>query len=157
LARKPLGAERVYVTCCGVRGSTPAPGPDFVRYGGNTSCVAVAHSPGTPPVLLLDAGTGVSKVTSLLGGQPFAGTIALTHMHCDHCRGLPFFGGGDPPDARVTLLLPDQRDGSDAESLLARVMTPPFFPIEPRDLRGDWTFGMLSPAPGAAEGFKAEG
>ena len=25
----------------GVRGSTPAPGPDFVRYGGHTSCVAV--------------------------------------------------------------------------------------------------------------------
>ncbi|MGN6791960.1 MAG: hypothetical protein ACTHJW_06170, partial [Streptosporangiaceae bacterium] len=27
---------------CGVRGSTPAPGPEFVRYGGNTSCVALS-------------------------------------------------------------------------------------------------------------------
>ena len=25
----------------GVRGSTPAPGADFVRYGGHTSCVGV--------------------------------------------------------------------------------------------------------------------
>ena len=28
------------VTFCGVRGSTPAPGASFVRYGGQTSCVA---------------------------------------------------------------------------------------------------------------------
>ena len=33
-------AERVRVHLCGVRGSTPAPGPEFVRYGGHTSCVA---------------------------------------------------------------------------------------------------------------------
>ena len=31
------------VTVCGTRGSTPAPGPDFVRYGGHTSCIAIAH------------------------------------------------------------------------------------------------------------------
>jgi phosphoribosyl 1,2-cyclic phosphodiesterase len=147
----------VHVTFCGVRGSTPSPGPDFARYGGNTSCVAVGHSSSSRPVLLLDAGTGLSKVTPLLGGQAFAGTIALTHLHWDHSLGLPFFRGGDDPDARVSLLLPDQQDGSDAESLLARVMTPPFFPIEPGQLRGEWTFGTLSPPRGGAAEFKAEG
>ena len=30
----------------GVRGSIPAPGSPFVRYGGNTSCVAIAHEAG---------------------------------------------------------------------------------------------------------------
>ena len=50
------------VTFCGVRGSTPAPGPDFVRYGGHTSCVAVAPDGGRPS-LLLDGGTGLMRVT----------------------------------------------------------------------------------------------
>ncbi len=32
---------RLYL--CGVRGSAPAPGAEFLRYGGHTSCVALAH------------------------------------------------------------------------------------------------------------------
>ena len=152
------------ITFCGVRGSTPAPGADYARYGGNTSCVAVAHSSSdspVAPVLLLDAGTGLGGVTGLLGGDPFHGTILLTHLHWDHCLGLPFFRGGDRDDARVTLLLPDQGEeasggSAGAERLLARVMSPPFFPITPRQLRGDWTFGAVSPGQYKAEGFTVE-
>jgi phosphoribosyl 1,2-cyclic phosphodiesterase len=177
------------VTFCGVRGSTPAPGGDFVRYGGNTSCVAVAHNqPGGHglPTLLLDAGTGLGNVTGLLDGNPFAGTILLSHLHWDHCLGLPFFRGGDRGDARVRLLLPDQagqggavpggavpggavpdlaaadeagrgRGGpTDAETLLERVMSPPFFPIVPRQLRGDWTFSAIGAGQFKAEGFTVE-
>lgn len=58
------------VELCGVRGSTPAPGPEYVRYGGNTSCVAIARD-GEGPTLLLDAGTGLTAVSRLLNGQPF--------------------------------------------------------------------------------------
>ncbi len=65
--------DPVLITFCGVRGSTPAPGADYVRYGGNTSCVAVAHSRGAAPVLALDAGTGLANLTGLLGGAAFAG------------------------------------------------------------------------------------
>jgi len=25
------------------------------------------------------------------------------------------------------------------------VMSPPFFPVTPRQLRGDWTFGVVAP------------
>ena len=48
----------------GVRGSTPAPGEDFVRYGGYTSCVALAHDGDAAPTLLLDAGTGIRRVAA---------------------------------------------------------------------------------------------
>jgi phosphoribosyl 1,2-cyclic phosphodiesterase len=147
------------VTFCGVRGSTPAPGGDFIRYGGNTSCVAVAHDqPGGNgrPTLLLDAGTGLGNVTGLLDGSPFAGTILLTHLHWDHCLGLPFFRGGDRGDARVRLLLPGQAEPADAETLLERVMSPPFFPIVPRQLRGDWTFTAIGAGQFKAEGFTVE-
>lgn len=56
------------IAFCGVRGSTPAPGIDFVRYGGHTSCLALAHDGAPAPSLILDAGAGLMSVTSLLGG-----------------------------------------------------------------------------------------
>ena len=41
----------------GARGSVPTPGPETMRYGGNTSCVQVTLSDGTE--IVLDAGTGI--------------------------------------------------------------------------------------------------
>ena len=146
----------MHIHLCGVRGSTPAPGAEFIRYGGHTSCVAVAHDDGAAPGLILDAGTGLRNATALLGGGPFVGTIVLTHLHWDHVHGLPFFAAGDRADARVTLLLPEQDGAADAEALLARGMSPPHFPIAPSGLRGEWSFGALAPGPFKAEGFTIE-
>jgi phosphoribosyl 1,2-cyclic phosphodiesterase len=146
----------VRVQLCGVRGSTAAPGADFVRYGGHTSCVAVAHDEDVVPALILDAGSGLRQVTPLLAGRAFTGTILLTHLHWDHVHGLPFFRAGDRDDAQVTVLLPDQQDGASAEAVLERGMSPPHFPIRPRDLLGTWTFGTVSPGRLAAEGFTVE-
>ncbi len=144
------------VQLCGVRGSTSAPGADFVRYGGHTSCVAVAHDQDVVPTLILDAGSGLRQVTPLLAGRAFSGTILLTHLHWDHVHGLPFFRAGDRDDARVTVLLPDQQNGASAEAVLERGMSPPHFPIRPRDLLGTWAFGTISPGRLAAEAFTVE-
>jgi phosphoribosyl 1,2-cyclic phosphodiesterase len=138
---------------CGVRGSTPAPGIDFVRYGGHTSCVAVAHGSAPAPTLILDAGAGLQTVSSLLGGAPFSGTILLTHVHWDHTLGLPFFPAGDRADARVTVLVPEQESGAEAGAVLARIMSPPYFPIEPTDLQGEWTFASIGPGARRIEEF----
>jgi len=128
-----------------------------VRYGGHTSCVAVARD-GQPPTLILDAGTGIRVVTGLLDGRAFRGTILLTHLHWDHVQGLPFFQAGNHPDAQVTLLLPDQQDGDSASRVLGRAMSPPHFPIGPDELLGRWTFGVSSPGPLSisAAGFTVE-
>ncbi len=133
------------INLCGTRGSTSAVGRDFLRYGGRTSCLAITPDGVTEPQLILDAGTGIREVSALLTGRPFRGAIALTHLHWDHVHGLPFFTGGDRDDAAVTLLLPQPEDGSDAETALERGMSPPHFPITPRQLRGDWTFTGLEP------------
>jgi phosphoribosyl 1,2-cyclic phosphodiesterase len=135
----------VRITTCGTRGSTPAPGRDFVRHGGHTSCVAVTAAGAAGPELILDAGTGIREVTPLLAGGPFAGTIALTHLHWDHVHGLPFFRGGDRDDASVRLLMPAPSDATSAEAALARGMSPPHFPITPRQLRGQWKFDGIEP------------
>jgi phosphoribosyl 1,2-cyclic phosphodiesterase len=143
----------VRVHLCGVRGSTPTPGADFLRYGGHTSCLAIAHDQAAVPTLILDAGTGVRTVSKLLGARPFDGTILLSHLHWDHVQGLPFFAAADRDDARVELLLPEQPDGTGAEAVLERMMSPPHFPIRPGQLHGDWTFGSISPGERQAEGF----
>jgi phosphoribosyl 1,2-cyclic phosphodiesterase len=135
---------------CGVRGSTPAPGAAFCRYGGHTSCLALAHD-GEAPSLVLDAGTGVRQVSSLLDGGPFRGTLLLGHLHWDHTQGLPFFGAADRPDARTTVLLPAQ---GDPVAVLARAMSPPHFPIDPGGLQGAWRFEALQAGRHQIEGFE---
>lgn len=135
---------------CGTRGSTPAPGPAFVRYGGHTSCVAVAHDD-QDVSLIIDAGTGIRRVTDLLGDHPFAGAILLGHLHWDHTHGLPFFRAADLPDAHVDLYMPAQ--GDDPEGVLARALSPPHFPITPGDLRGTWRFHDLAEGEHRIGGF----
>lgn len=140
------------VHLCGVRGSTPATGAAFVRYGGDTSCVALARGDGEP-TLVLDAGTGLAQLDTLLGGRPFRGTILLGHLHWDHTHGLPFFRAGDRDDARVRLLLPSQGTHDDARDVLARAMSPPHFPIAPDGLRGCWSFDSVEEGDHVVEGF----
>jgi ribonuclease BN (tRNA processing enzyme) len=131
----------VRVALLGVRGSTPAPGPGFVRYGGHTSCVAVLPDGPGPPRLLLDAGTGVRDLPALLGPPrtPFRGHLVLSHLHWDHVQGLPFCPSLDNPDSRVAVHLPTP-PGADPAALLAGGMSPPYFPIGPEGLLGDWSF-----------------
>jgi phosphoribosyl 1,2-cyclic phosphodiesterase len=127
----------------GVRGSTAAPGREFVRYGGHTSCVAVLADGDDVPHLILDAGTGLRGLPNLLGERPFDGRIVLTHLHWDHVQGLPFCPSVDRPDAQVTLHVPVEDAGTDAKALLAEAFSPPHFPIGPDGLLGAWTFQPL--------------
>ena len=136
----------------GVRGSTAAPGPEFVRYGGHTSCVAVTRDGDRCPTLVLDAGTGLRALTGRLEGRSYDGAVLLSHLHWDHVQGLPFFAAGDRDDARVDLYLPAQ-DGASARDLLAQTLSPPAFPITPEGLRGSWTFHAWDGRSRDVEGF----
>lgn len=136
---------------CGTRGSTQAPGRDFVRYGGHASCVAIAED-GAPPHLLLDAGTGIRNVWGLLGHTAFEGSILLGHLHWDHVHGLPFFRGGDHPGSRVDLYIPEQSD--DLTEVLERGFSPPHFPVRPTELRGRWSVMGLGEGTRCLEGFE---
>jgi ribonuclease BN (tRNA processing enzyme) len=112
-------------------------GPEFLRYGGHTSCVALARD-GEPPSLILDAGTGLRRYGALFPDQPFRGALLLGHLHLDHTQGLGFFAGAE--GGKVDLYLPAQ---GDPVEVLSRVIGPPFFPLTPGELRGEWTFSSL--------------
>ena len=135
----------------GCRGSTPAPGPATVRYGGHTSAIALATDDG-PPTLLLDAGTGLANLPGLVGPEGFRGALLLTHLHWDHTHGLPFSPATDHPKAAVDCFLPAQ--DAPAAEVLAQAMSPPHFPIGPEGLRGAWTFSGLEEGVVEAGGFE---
>ena len=74
----------------GVRGSIPSPGPQTIRYGGNTTCIEVRGDDGT--LIILDGGTGIFPLAqTLLRELPVKANIFITHSHWDHIHGLPFF------------------------------------------------------------------
>jgi phosphoribosyl 1,2-cyclic phosphodiesterase len=142
----------VRIHLLGVRGSSPTPGQEFARHGGNTSCVAVELDDGTVP-LVIDAGTGLRNLGRVLGGRPFTGTLLLGHLHWDHTHGLPFSRATDHRDAVVRVLAPSV-DGSPVDDLLGQAMSPPNFPIGPRDLRGTWTWDTVEEGLHAVDGFE---
>ncbi len=140
------------LTFLGVRGSMAAPGSGYVRYGGHTSCIAVAHASHTFPTLALDAGTGLSTLTGMLDSEPYRGTVLLSHLHWDHMQGIPFFSAGDREGSRVDVFMPAQ-GGLSGRDLLAQMLAPPAFPITPEGLRGDWTLSAVEPEPFETDGF----
>jgi len=140
----------VRIHLLGTRGSLPTPGPQFARYGGNTSCVAIARDR-QAPALFLDAGTGLANAASLVGNSPFRGTILLSHLHWDHIYGLPFFRPGDQDAAKVVVRLPAQ---GEPRALLDRVMSPPMFPISLGSLRGRWEVDAIETGVCEVEGFE---
>lgn len=113
----------------GVRGSIPTPGPETVRYGGNTACVEFR---GGGEIIILDAGTGIRNLGTALASE-FAGralglTILITHSHWDHVHGFPFFQPAYDPSNRIRILgFEGTREG--LAGVFSAQMESPFFPI----------------------------
>lgn len=84
----------------GVRGSYPLAKKEFLKYGGNTSCVEV-HVGGH--IILLDAGTGmidagnelmknyIASGVTVQERTPIKATVLISHIHQDHILGFTFF------------------------------------------------------------------
>ena len=121
------------VTLWGVRGSVPSPGPNTVRYGGNTACVEVRGSGGE--TLILDAGTGIRRLGEAVRPTGSRLDILLTHLHLDHVQGLGFFAPLDAPDLTVHIWGPASR-GRDLRSRLAQYLSPPLSPVRLGDFHG---------------------
>jgi phosphoribosyl 1,2-cyclic phosphodiesterase len=115
----------------GARGSIPSPGPETVRYGGNTSCVQVTLSDGSD--LVLDAGTGIRNLGELFDEPDRHIHILLTHLHLDHIQGLLFFSPLFRRQAHVTIWGPSAPGGS-LQDRISRYLSAPLTPVEVREL-----------------------
>lgn len=125
------------VTLWGTRGSLASPGPDTVRYGGNTSCVSVEGEDGT--LLVLDAGTGIRCLGTNLPESIDRVHILLTHLHMDHLQGLPFFDPLRRSGVEVHIWGPASTTLA-LRARLLRYLSPPLFPVSVRELPSDLNF-----------------
>ncbi len=154
----------------GCRGSIASPGPNSVRYGGNTSCVEVRLANGE--ILVLDAGTGIRPLgLELMRERPARIDLLLSHLHVDHLEGL----GAFPPIWSAETELHIWGPSSPMRSLAERVATyfsPPLFPVHLSEVparlqfhdtpEGEWSIGSArlysQPIlhPGATVGYRIE-
>ena len=119
------------VTLWGTRGSLASPGPETVKYGGNTSCVEVRAADGT--VLVLDAGTGIRRLGDAIVDEIERVDLLLTHLHMDHIQGLGFFEPLFRPTIESHIWGPSSTT-LDLRARLSRYLSPPLFPVRLRDL-----------------------
>jgi len=116
----------------GCRGSLAAPGPETIRYGGNTSCVEVRLSSGD--VIVLDAGTGIRPLGLALQAEGVREVhVLLSHLHLDHLQGLGFFAPIFDRDTTVHLWGPVSPLHS-LEARIATYLSPPLFPVRLTDI-----------------------
>jgi len=127
----------------GVRGSYPAPGPQTVRHGGNTTCVEVQVGTHT---IILDAGSGLIRLGRDLlrraNGGELSLSLLITHGHGDHLVGFPFFTPLFDPHTRISIFGP-RLAGQSIEQLVTPIMSPPYFPVDLRTLPSGRTFYTL--------------
>jgi phosphoribosyl 1,2-cyclic phosphodiesterase len=117
----------VRIRIWGCRGSIAAPGPDTVRYGGNTSCVQVTLSDGS--LLMLDAGTGARPLgIELMRDPPPRIDLLLTHLHVDHLEGLGAFEPIWSPGIELHVWGPPSPVSS-LDERIATYFSPPLFPV----------------------------
>lgn len=122
----------------GCRGSIAAPGPDTVRYGGNTSCIEVRLDDGT--MIILDAGTGARPLgVALAEDLPPRIDLLLTHLHVDHIEGLSAFEPIWRPDADLHIWGPASPVSS-LDERIATYFSPPLFPVHVSEVPAAATF-----------------
>jgi phosphoribosyl 1,2-cyclic phosphodiesterase len=127
----------------GVRGSIPAPGPETVHYGGNTTCIEVSLPNGY--TIILDAGTGIRPLgLELMRNSPVKCAICISHTHWDHIQGLPFFVPLFVPGNEVALYGAfDPVYQKDLQAILSQQMEYCYFPVRELDLKANIQYNTM--------------
>jgi phosphoribosyl 1,2-cyclic phosphodiesterase len=114
----------------GARGTVPSPAAAKLRYGGNTSCLALTLD--DREHLILDCGSGVRHFGTTLRANPddlpMRFHIFLSHYHFDHVEGLPLFTPLYKSNS-VIKLYGLSTCGMGARQILEQLIRPPYFPV----------------------------
>jgi phosphoribosyl 1,2-cyclic phosphodiesterase len=124
----------------GVRGSTPTPQAENLRYGGNTSCVEVRFGDG---IYIFDCGTGFRvlghQLESEFGERPFSAHVFVSHFHWDHIQGIPFFRPlYDNPNSKFSFHSSSRVRG--LKQVMEEQMASPYFPVNLDQMRAEQNF-----------------
>lgn len=113
----------------GVRGSTPTPQAENLRYGGNTSCVEVRVG---EQIYIFDCGTGFRMLGQHLRNEfedkPVSAHVFVSHFHWDHIQGMPFFRPlYESPNSQFSFHSSSRTRR--LEQVLSDQMAAPYFPV----------------------------
>jgi phosphoribosyl 1,2-cyclic phosphodiesterase len=118
----------------GTRGSIAVPGPETLRYGGNTACVELRAD---GEIIVLDAGSGIRPLGIALDrefqARPIRLALLITHAHWDHIQGFPFFKPAYDSKNEIRIFGFDGA-GATFREIMTEPMKSPFFPITMREL-----------------------
>jgi phosphoribosyl 1,2-cyclic phosphodiesterase len=121
----------IKVTFWGVRGSYPQCKPSHEKVGGHTSCVSLELD---DQYIILDAGTGIIGAGEDVLRQGFKkATLLISHAHADHINGFAFFKPLHQLNFELSViasgLLSKENSDQGIESILQKVISPPYFPV----------------------------
>lgn len=123
----------MFIRCWGSRGSIPVSGREYLRYGGDTTCLEIRTR--NDHVIIVDAGTGIRRLGNLLLQEEcYSYDLLFTHAHWDHLMGFPFFRPIYRENADIRIQgCPFTRKF--VETMLSRVMSPPNFPVRYEEVK----------------------
>jgi phosphoribosyl 1,2-cyclic phosphodiesterase len=124
----------------GVRGSTPTPQAENLRYGGNTSCVEVRFG---DSLYIFDCGTGFRtlghQLESEFPGKPLSAHVFVSHFHWDHIQGIPFFRPlYDHPENQFAFH--SSRRTRSLQRVMEEQMASPYFPVAISEMKAKRNF-----------------
>jgi len=124
----------------GVRGSIPSPGPETVKYGGNTVCLELRFKAADRNrQIIIDAGSGIRNlgdalIADHLGNGYIRTEIYLTHTHLDHILGLPFFAPIYFPGTQLKIHGPITCEADPLKDVIGGQMSYRYFPVRQEEL-----------------------
>jgi len=130
----------------GVRGSLPVCGKDFLKYGGNTTCMRLDREKENRMVIV-DAGTGIRNLGKELVAQNFKQeliNISFTHFHWDHIQGFPFFAPAYNKNQKIGIhVMGKERKHKNLKEIFSAQMQSEFFPVELDAMGAQFEFPSL--------------
>lgn len=142
-----------YIKFWGTRGTIPVVGKDYVRYGGNTSCVELRCG---GRQIILDAGTGIRDLG--IATDIYHVDIFLSHTHLDHIQGLPFFKPLYIAGSNIALWAGHLLPKNNVKDVVSSIMQPPVFPLTLSDVHSRVEFNdFVAGGQLKNEGFKKAG
>jgi phosphoribosyl 1,2-cyclic phosphodiesterase len=135
----------MYIKCWGSRGSVPVSGRQYVRYGGDTTCLEIRNQ--EQETIIVDAGTGLRRLGNRVVSEGrFGYHFIFTHAHWDHLMGFPYFKPLFRKEAVLYIhLCPFQDDF--VRSMLSRMLAPPNFPVKYSELSARMHYEPACPEP----------
>lgn len=129
----------------GVRGGIASPGPETLRFGGNTSCLEIRAG---EQIFVVDCGTGARDLgRELMAHAPVKVHLLFTDYRWDHLQGFPFFTPVYVPTSEIHVHGPKYREHGVRE-MLADQMKFPVFPIQMEHLHAQFSYETLAPGGG---------